>query len=71
MTGVTLERARAAKQKLSKILADVAELRGLGIAILADGYGVKVNVARRLAWNVPAEIDGVPVIVEIVGAIRP
>jgi hypothetical protein len=70
MIGVTLERARAAKLKLAKTLTSLAELRGLGIAILANGYGVKVNLARRPAFEIPAEIDEVPVIVEIIGTIR-
>ncbi len=71
MTGVTLERARAAKRKLSKVLAPLAELRGLGIAILAKGYGVKVNLARRPAYEIPEAIDDVPIIIEVIGEIRP
>jgi hypothetical protein len=71
MTGATLERARAAKLKLSKLLTPLAELRALGIAILANGYGVKVNLAHKPAFEIPVEIDEVPVIVEIIGTIRP
>ena len=71
MTGVTLERARAAKQKLSKMISPLPELRGIGIAILANGYGVKVNLARWPACEIPEEIDQVPVIVEVTGTIRP
>jgi hypothetical protein len=71
MNGVGLERARAAKQKMSEMLVNAAELRGLGIAVLPDGYGVKVNVARSPAREIPTTIDNVPVIVEIIGVIRP
>lgn len=71
MTGVTLERARAAKQKLAHMLEDVAELRGFGIAVIAGGYGVKVNLARRPQCEIPAEIDEVPIIVKIIGTIQP
>lgn len=51
---------------------DVNGVRGIGLAILDDGYGVKVNfVAPPPAGLVPDDVDGVPVIVDVVGPARP
>jgi hypothetical protein len=71
VTPATLEQARAAKRKLADRLQDNAEVRGIGIAVLDDGYGVKVNFAIRPASGVvPDDVDGVPVVVDVVGSIR-
>jgi hypothetical protein len=70
MRKVTLAKARAAKRRLSRIVNPLAELRGIGIVILANGYGVKVNLSRKTAAEIPADIDGVPVIIELVGNVR-
>jgi hypothetical protein len=70
MTAAPLDRARAAKVKIAALVEDLPELRGLGIAMLDDGFGVQVNLsAMPPGCVIPAEIDGVPVIVEIIGAI--
>lgn len=72
MTAATLEQARAAKQKLRERLAGCPELRGIGIATLSGGYGVKVNLSSAPAPGlVPDDVDGVPVIIDVVGAISP
>jgi hypothetical protein len=72
MRPATLAEAEAAKETLKARLFPLPELRGIGIALLDDGFGVKVNLS---SWPegliVPDEVDGVPVIVEIVGTIRP
>ena len=71
MIPATLDRARAAKQKLAERLRNVADVRGIGIAVLDGGYGVKVNFGGRPpAGVVPDDVDGVPVIVDVVGPIR-
>jgi len=70
MKGASLPKARAAKSHLLKQMMTLLELRGIGIAILRHGYGVKVNLSRPTAAFIPAEIDGVPVIVEVLGEIR-
>jgi hypothetical protein len=67
----TLERARAAKQMLRERLADLSELRGIGIAVLDGGYGVKVNLLCQTETLIPAEINGVPIVIEVVGRIVP
>ena len=44
--------------------------RSFSIAILEGCFGAKVNLVRPLVENiVPDEVDGVPVIVDIVGPI--
>ena len=71
VTPATLEQARAAKRKLSARLQNIAEVHGIGIAVLDGGYGVKVNFAVRPdAGIVPGDVDGVPVVVDVVGSIR-
>ena len=72
MAGATLESARAAKPAVQKVFAALGEVVGVGITRVGDGYGVKVNLRAAPAAGVelPAEVDGVPVRVEVVGAIR-
>ncbi len=71
MTPATLDQARAAKNKLLEQLRHRVDLRGVGIAVVDGGYGVKVNFARRPPRGlVPDDVDGVPVIVDIVGSTR-
>ena len=70
MTPATLDQAELAKQELRKQLAGVPGIRGIGIAVLENGYGVKVNLLDRAARHlIPDDVDGVPVIVDIVGVI--
>lgn len=71
MKPATLREAEAAMEKLASRLGPLPELRGIGIAVLDDGFGVKVNLSRKPAGViVPDDVDGVPVIVDIVGAIE-
>jgi hypothetical protein len=71
MKGATFEEAEAAKEILTAELAGLPELRGIGIAVLDVGFGVKLNLSGPIDWIVPTEINDVPVIVKIVGTIRP
>ena len=68
----TIDEARAAKAKALELLKGSPTVVGVGIAKLARGYGIKVNVSRGTvgARSLPKAIDGVPVRVEVVGAIR-
>jgi hypothetical protein len=67
----SLEQARAAKTKLSEHLEAHEAVRGIGVARLEDGYGVKVNLACPVEDVVfPDELDGVKVVVEVVGQVR-
>ncbi len=69
--GATLEAARAAKRKTLTALGNCAELNGVGITRVEDGYAVKVNLAAEVTAGgpIPEEVDGVPVVVEVVGRI--
>ena len=71
MTAATLTQAREAKPKLVAMLQDIPEVRGIGIAILNGGFGLKVNLASEVDRVIPSVIDGVPVMTAIVGAIGP
>ncbi len=45
---------------------------GVGITRIGEGYGVKLNLEGPPApdANLPNDVDGVPIRVEVVGAIR-
>lgn len=72
MTAVSIDRARAAKDKAKATFGPMAIVVGIGIARYEDGYCVKVNLQQPPAEGVtlPDAIDGVPVRLEIVGPIR-
>ena len=69
MDALTL--ARAAKEKVKEIVAAIAAVNGIGITKVAGKYAVKVNLARETKETaaIPREVDGVPVVVEVVGRI--
>jgi hypothetical protein len=69
MTSATLADAWDALQVLRTRLAGVDGIQAVGIAPLAGGYAVKINLRNDSPHNLPLEIDGVPVIVEVVGII--
>lgn len=66
----TLSEARAAKEKLTKLVKDSENVKGVGITRSGSGYAVKLNLAAEPSEVFPAVIDGVPIYVEIVGTIR-
>jgi hypothetical protein len=74
-TMIKMERAVLAQDKLGAKIASESWLRG--IAIVADQHGshfLRVNVeavSDAVTSAVPAEVDGVPVVVEVVGKLRP
>ncbi|MBM4049171.1 MAG: hypothetical protein FJ279_29070 [Planctomycetes bacterium] len=71
MKAHTLDEARAAKPRALEVFARLAPLAGVGITRMGEGYGLKVNLAEPPGQNVrlPAEVDGVPVRVEVVGRV--
>ena len=73
MPPVTLEKAQAAKKTALRLLEAVDSVTGVGITRLGGQYAVKVNLSRPVApgTELPTEIDGVPVRVEVTGSIRP
>lgn len=60
-----------AKMRLAKLLPTSARVSGLGITQVGDDYAVKVNLASTPPPGValPHEVDGVPVVFEVVGPI--
>jgi hypothetical protein len=71
MRPATFVAAESAKNTLANVLRDLPELRGIGIAVLDDGFGVKVNLTREVAaGTVPNDVDGVPVVVSVIGTVE-
>lgn len=71
MIPASLERAVAAKTKLNEMLGDSPNICGLGIAVLPSGFGIKLNLLRApQPGTIPDDVDGVPVIVDVVGSIK-
>jgi hypothetical protein len=72
MKPCSLDEARAAKSHALKILRAVPGLAGVGVTRVGQGYGVKVNLASapKRSLDLPSEIDGVPVRLEVVGRVR-
>ncbi|MDY3559535.1 hypothetical protein R5W23_000528 [Gemmata sp. JC673] len=68
----TLDQARAAKPRAQEVFGALAEVVGIGITRVADGYGLKVNLRTPLPTDTvtPTEVDGVPVRLEVVGQPR-
>jgi len=70
MTPRTLDEARAAKTAASTLFGSLAVVVGVGITRVGEGYGLKVNLREQAKGPLPTEVAGVPVQVEVVGAIR-
>jgi hypothetical protein len=69
--GCTLDRARAAKPQALGKFKRMAKVVGIGIIKIGNGYGLKVNLqgAPNRKLSLPKKIKGVPVQIEVVGAI--
>ncbi len=66
-----MDRARKAKMVLKAVLGNPEWLVGIGIGV---GPSVKVNVSSltdEVQQKIPLQVDGIPVVVEEVGKIRP
>lgn len=61
--------ARAAKRKLAARLREDANVNGIGITRADGGFALKVNLVAS-GSDIPSEIDGVPIRVEVVGPIK-
>ncbi len=72
MNHTTLDQARAAKAKVLAAFGHDASVVGIGITRIGEGFGVKLNLEAAPApeANLPKDVDGVPVLVEVVGTIR-
>ena len=64
--------ARAARTALAAVLADDPGVVGVGLARRDTGYVVKVDLADAgTASRVPDDVDGVPVVTDVIGSVRP
>ena len=72
LSGSTIENVRAVKPQAARLFEKSGALVGIGIARYGSGYGLKVNLSRSPGRdeNLPAEINGVPVQIAVVGTIR-
>jgi hypothetical protein len=72
MNRTSLDEARTAKAKVLAAFRDDPSVVGVGITRIGEGYGVKLNLESPPApdANLPKDIDGVPIRVEVVGTIR-
>ena len=67
----SLEAARAAKEEAKGQVSDKAQVVGVGLTkAKRGGYAVKVNGKDAPTEPVPTTVQGVPVVVEVVGTIR-
>jgi hypothetical protein len=73
MVGVTdRSAARAARTALAVRLAAEPGVVGVGLARRESNYVVKVDLAdAAAAARVPRDVDGVRVVTEVVGVVRP
>ena len=72
--GVVSDRsaARAAKTALATRLDAEPGVVGIGVARREGGYVVKVDLAdAAAAVRVPQDVDGVRVVTEVIGVVRP
>jgi hypothetical protein len=64
--------ARAARSTLAVRLAADPGVVGIGLARRAQDYVVKVDLAdAEAAERVPRDVDGVRVVTEVIGVVRP
>jgi hypothetical protein len=64
--------ARAAKSTLAERLSGDPGVVGIGLARRESGYVVKVDLADAAAApRVPGDVDGVRVVTEVIGVVRP
>jgi len=69
---VSLEQAQAAKKSALRRFQKLDSVTGVGITRVRGDYAVKVNVSEPIGpeVKVPSAIDGVPLKVEVTGAVR-
>ena len=67
-----LQAARAAKPRAHRVFSRFGKVVGVGLTRHAGRHALKVNLETAPAEGaeLPLEVDGVPVVVQIVGRIR-
>lgn len=70
MSNVTRDQAREAKGTVKRLTASASDVVGIGLTKRNGGYVVQVNLSRASAHpELPPEVNGVPVLLEVVGEI--
>lgn len=71
LKGTDIDTARRAKAKALSLFGNLAQVNGIGIGRVDDGYCVKINLSEYPPKTVrlPDNVDGVPVQLEVVGRI--
>jgi hypothetical protein len=71
VAAITLEAARAAKDAAKRKLARRSGVVGIGVTRQGGSYAVKVNLGQgATAARLPKDVNGVPVVVAVVGSVR-
>jgi hypothetical protein len=66
----SFEMAIGAKDHAVKLLfARFPEVSGVGVTRVDDGWGLKVNLRRPSRKPLPRQLDGVPIVSEVVGEV--
>ena len=66
---IPLQEARAAKERAKKMFPRFGKVNGIGITKQGDSYAVQVNFEQvpEKQGLLPTDIDGVPVVIRVVG----
>ena len=72
MPRTPLDKAQAAKRSALRRFEKLGKVTGVGITRVNGEYGLKVNLSEPVepGTELPTDIDGVPVRVEVTGTIR-
>jgi hypothetical protein len=72
MTHIPLDRVQAAKRLAFRRFQKLGKVTGVGITRVNGEYALKVNLSEPVepGTELPTDIDGVPVRVEVTGPIR-
>ena len=65
-----LDLARKAQSKAIRAFRGIGDVNGVGITRKEGRYAVKVNLESSPKKDPPADIDGVPVVVHVLGRIH-
>ena len=67
-----LDAAREAKEKAKTIFSRHGTVNGIGLTRMGERYAVKVNFESepRDPASMPREIEGVPVVVQVIGPLH-
>lgn len=65
-----LENARAAKTEALRQFGDLPCVNGIGLSRRGSGFAVKINLEEKTDVVFPNKINGVDIVVDVVGKIR-